>query len=405
MPDVQTAKIGQHSLSLVDFYDPTSTTCGIQEAIDSLPDSGGQVLLPSGRYELRDSIRLRNRVRLVGEGVGTVLYIRPLMEMQLAKNVRKGGRTLSFDKPVSFKVGDAIGVGDDDMRGWWGTHGVIEKIDGENVRLDRALNRSVTASRNARAINLFPVIWAEGVEDIEILDLTIFGIDGYQGRWWDFTYAAIHLVACERARISGCRVNAWPSDGIGVQRGSDVFVTHCMAHGCRGHGYHPGTGLGNSVWSHNIGRHNGGDGLYFCMRVHHSVCSDSVFEHNKQNGIGGVGNGFDRHDIISDNVCAYNGLCGIDANRGEEQMIRGNLLLNNSQAEPGKWPGIRLHDLVNGLVQGNRCADDQDEKTQILGIVESGESDYNLIHGNLCSGMQNAVVVVGRKSRAEGNLV
>ena len=86
-------------------------------------------------------------------------------------------------------------------------------------------------------------------------------------------------------------------------------------------------------------------------------------------------------------------------------MITGNLLLSNSQAEKGKYPGIRMYDLTHSIVQGNRCADDQEKPTQLKGIEESGESDYNLISGNLCVGMEAAVAVVGRNSRAEGNLV
>ena len=254
-------------------------------------------------------------------------------------------------------------------------------------------------------MNLFPAIWSRGEADIEIRDLTVRGPEGYDGPWWDFTYTGIHLDACERVRVADCTVFGWPSDGIGVQRGSDVQVTGCQAHGCRGHGFHPGTGLVRSVWSHNIGRGNGGDGFYFCARVHHTVCSDSVFSENGQNGIGGVAGGGDHHCVISDNVCSYNARCGIDANRGEEQVITGNLLLGNSREAPGRWPGIRLDDLERAIVQGNRCADDQEAPTQTLGIVESGTSDTNLIGGNLCVGMAEGVVVVGEHSRAEGNLV
>jgi len=405
MPNTLPTVIGSQSVNMIDFYDPKSKTSGIQEAIDALPEAGGQVYIPSGQYMLTNSIRVPSRERLIGEGPATVLCIAPLRELALAKDVRKGGRTVTLMKNASIKVGEAIGVGDDHIRGWWGTHAVVEKVDGKVVRLDRPLNRSVAVDRNARVVNLFPAIWGENATDVEIRDLTIRGIEGYDGRWWDFTYAAIHLVNCERARIMGVSVSWWPSDGIGVQRGADVQVIHCQAHHCRGHGYHPGTGLGNSVWSHNIGRNNGADGLYFCMRVHHSVCSDSVFEGNGQHGIGGVGNGFDHHDIISNNVCANNGMCGIDANRGEEQVITGNLVLNNSQKDPGKWPGIRMNDLLRTLVQGNRCADDQETPTQTQGIIESGASDYNLISGNLCVGMVEAVTAVGRNSRAEGNLV
>ncbi|SVD82433.1 uncharacterized protein METZ01_LOCUS435287, partial [marine metagenome] len=173
----------------------------------------------------------------------------------------------------------------------------------------------------------------------------------------------------------------------------------------RGHGFHPGTGLVRSVWSHNIGKGNGGDGFFFCARVHHSTCSDSVFSENGLSGIGGVARGGDHHNIISNNVCAYNRKWGIEATRGDEQVITGNLILSNSQEKTGEYPGIRLHDMAQNVVTSNRLADDQEKRTQIQGIVESGETDFNLISNNLCVGMNEGIVIIGAHSRAEGNLV
>ncbi len=61
--------------------------------------------------------------------------------------------------------------------------------------------------------------------------------------------------------------------------------------------------------------------------------------------------------------------------------------------------------MQRNLLIGNRLADDQQKPTQTQGIVESGATDYNLISNNLCTGMQEGVVVVGAHSRAEGNLL
>ena len=392
-------------VNAADFYDAGSTTCGIAEAIASLPPSGGRVRVPAGNYLLRRSVYVPGRVSLVGEGPATVLTIRQPQVVWLTRDLRAGRRVIECRTPPPFQVGEEIGVCDDKRRGWWGTHGLVERIEGHRAWMSAPFNRALAVARKARAVSLFPAIWSRNEADIEIRDLTVRGPEGYDGPWWDFTYTGIHLDGCERVRVSNCTVSGWPSDGIGVQRGCDVHVTGCQTHGCRGNGFHPGTGLGRSVWSHNIGRGNGGDGFYFCMRVHHTVCSDSVFSDNAQNGIGGVANGGDHHCVISDNVCVYNARCGIDANRGEEQVITGNLLLGNSREAPGKWPGIRLDDIERAIVQGNRCADDQEAPTQTRGIVESGASDYNLIGGNLCVGMAEGVVVVGEHSKAEGNLV
>ena len=393
------------SISAADYFDPASPTSGLDRAVAALPPAGGQVHLQAGTYWLRRSLYLPSRVRLVGQGPASVLAIRPLGTAALARDHRRGSRTLHCAGKVPFAVGDEIGLGDDQQHGWWGTHALVEAIDGRRIRISRPLERPLKKERQARAVSLFPALHACRESDLHIADLAIAGPPDYRGEWWDFTYAAIHLNQCHRALIRGCSVSGWPSDGIGVQGGGDVQVLHCQAHGCRGHGFHPGTGLHRSVWSHNIGRHNGGDGLFFCARVHHSVCSDSVFDGNGLNGIGGVANGGDRFNIVDGNVCTLNARCGIDANRGEEQVITGNIVLNNSQAAPGRWPAINLQDLQRALVQGNRCADDQDEPTQRRGIIESGASDYNLVSGNLCTGMDEPVVLQGRHSRAEGNLV
>jgi parallel beta-helix repeat protein len=383
----------------------SSQTSGIQEAIDSLNGKGGRVRIPAGRWKLTRSIWLPSNVTLVGDGPATVLYIQSLKTAALAKDVRKGARVLTLRGKIPFTVGQEIGISGDQKRGWWGTHGVIEKIEGKQVTLNAKCNRPLSPKDNATAVSLFPAITALDQTDLSLSDFTIRGPRNYKGKWWDFTYSAIHLVLCQRARVTNITVFDWPSDGIGVQRGSDVQVSQCQAHGCRGHGFHPGTGLVRSVWSHNIGKGNGGDGFFFCARVHHSTCSDSVFSENGLSGIGGVARGGDHHNIISDNVCSYNDKWGIEATRGDEQVITGNLILSNSQEEAGAYPGIRLHDMERNVVTGNRLADDQETPTQAQGIVESGETDYNLISSNLCTGMEEGVVLVGAHSRAEGNLL
>jgi parallel beta-helix repeat protein len=387
------------------FYDTKSTTSGIQEAIDSLGGKGGRVRVPAGRWHLSRSIWVPSGVSLVGDGPSTILQISALKVARLAKDIRKGGRVLTLRGQVPFKVGQEIGVSDDKRGGWWGTHGIVEKIEKNQVTISARFNRALSAKDDAKAVSLFPAITAEGESDLELADFTIRGPRKYKGKWWDFTYSAIHLVLCQRARVTNVTVFEWPSDGIGVQRGSDVQVSQCQAHECRGHGFHPGTGLARSVWSHNIGKGNGGDGFFFCARVHHSTCSDSVFSENGLSGIGGVARGGDHHNIISDNVCSYNQKWGIEATRGDEQVITGNLVLSNSQEKTGEYPGIRLHDMERNVVTSNRLADDQDQPTQTQGVVESGETDYNLVSSNLCVGMEEGIVIIGAHSRAEGNLV
>ena len=211
----------------------------------------------------------------------------------------------------------------------------------------------------------------------------------------------------------------WLSDGVSVQGGSDVQVTHCQVRGNSCFGFYPGSGLKRSVWSHNIGEGNRNDGLSVCGWVYDTVISDNVFSGNGGAGIGGLGYADCHHNVVSNNVCSENGKWGIcfDDSVGNHYifgdefhrlrgnyMITGNMLRNNSQKEPGAHAAIRLHNAQRCLVQGNRCDDDQQKPTQTSGIIESGDSDWNLISGNLCVWMAEPITVVGPNSRAEGNL-
>ena len=137
-------------VNAADFFDPKSTTCGIEAAIAALPVAGGRVRLLAGTYVLRDSVYLPSRVSLVGDGPATVLAIRPLKVAVLAKNVRTGQRMLECRAVPRFRVGDGIGVKDDRQGGWWGTHGTVQKIEGKRMWLDAPFNKPLLTDRNAR---------------------------------------------------------------------------------------------------------------------------------------------------------------------------------------------------------------------------------------------------------------
>jgi hypothetical protein len=106
----------------------------------------------------------------------------------------------------------------------------------------------------------------------------------------DFTLSAVHLVHCHRARITNVSVFDWLSDGISIQCGADVQVTHCQVRGNSCNGFHPGSRLKRSIWSHNIGIGNNNDGLFVCGLVHDSVISDNVFSGNGSAGIAHIFN-------------------------------------------------------------------------------------------------------------------
>ncbi|NKB71042.1 MAG: hypothetical protein GKR89_28565 [Candidatus Latescibacteria bacterium] len=418
-------------------FDPASPTSGIQEAIDALGEAGGSVHIPAGAWPLRRSIVMPSRIQLMGDGPSTELTVTPPKILSLARDARKGSRSVHVCGRVPFALGDEVSVVDDKRQWWLRTYAVVTAVEGRTVRLSAPLEHSLKVKENARLVSVFPGITTPGtgdfvgskreigskrepVYDLVVRDLALQGANGSapEHYWGDFTLSAVHLVYCHRARITNVSVFDWLSDGISIQGGADVQVTHCQVRGNSCNGLHPGGGLKRSIWSHNVGVGNNHDGLFVCGLVYDSVISDNVFSGNGSAGIGGLGYADCHHNVIANNVCSENGKWGIENDdtaghliSGDElrrlrggYLITGNMLRNNSQKEPGVYAALRLHNAQRFLVQGNRCTDDQARPTQRRGIVESGASDWNLISGNMCVGLEEPVTIVGANSRAEGNL-
>lgn len=394
------------SLNAADFASEASFTGGIQEAIDALPRRGGEVYVPPGTYLIRRSIWVPSNVTLRGAGASTLL-IRPAEVMtRLTAPAEAGATQVQAEDPSGFEVGADASFYTDRMHGWYSTTAHVEAIEGNTVTLSRGLNKPLDPAENAAMINYFPMITAEHQRNLTVRDLAI---DGGMGRpnqgVMDFTWAAIHLYDCNDVRIEGCRVRNWHCDGISVQAGRGATITGNMVENCRGHGLHPGTGIADSVWSGNISRDNTGDGLFFCMRVRHSVISNNVLANNDGSGVGHVGGGGDKYNVVSSNTCVGNGRWGIQVFDGSDNVITGNLCLNNSRLHPGQYPGICVVKTTDTVISGNRCLDDQETRTQAAGIVESEDSDYNLFTGNSCRGNLGAgLTISGAHSHESANL-
>ena len=91
-------------------------------------------------------------------------------------------------------------------------------------------------------------------------------------------------------------------------------------------------------FANNIGRHNEGDGLYFCAEVLGITFTSNLFHNTASNGIGGLGDrpGGDRLNVVSNDVCRAHGHHGIYANGGGGNLITGNQCHGNLQG------GIRV---------------------------------------------------------------
>jgi parallel beta-helix repeat protein len=346
------------------------------------------VYLPAGRYPLRRSVELRDGVTVRGDGQATVVT-RPRQVIVPVSRPSDGGREkLHVDGTRGLRVGDQIYVGDADSHGWWASHCVIRAIRGGVLAMEVRHGKSehrFLPRRGAFAANWFPAFWLRDVRNATIEGLAIDGGVRRQRRErCDFVVAAIHSRGSENLRVLNVAVRNWLGDGIGIQGGRGALVHGCLVENCAGHGYHPGTGLAQSVWSDNIARGNTRDGFYFCLRVTYATVRGNVLVANAGNGIGDLSDP-DQSNTVVGNVCAENGRHGIEATRSIGNVIQGNVCRNNSRGERGKFAGIYLSGHRQTCVTGNVCVDDQKRPTQLHPIVEEDPAGQNVVRDNLCS--------------------
>jgi hypothetical protein len=306
-----------------------------------------------------------------------------------------GERKVAVEDSSGFVVGDAICVRSKESFGWWSTHTLVSSISDHTITLEDELSHDYLLEEEAFALNLFPAFYAVDARDIRIENLFIDGGMTDRDREElpvEFTLSAIHFRAVDDCIVKEVHVKDYPGDGISIQAGDNATVTNCLCEYNLGHGFHPGTGLSSGAWTYNVGRYNGWDGLFFCHRVRHSVISGNRFHDNGWNGIGSLGiggEGGDRYNVVSANFCFNNAKSGIDCRGGGNNTVSENVCGNNSQGEPGRWPGILVEDTFDSLITGNRCFDFQEpeeDKTQGYGILVTGESRDNLITENIVTG-------------------
>lgn len=384
-----------------------SPTAGIQDAVDALPRNGGMVKLPPGQYLLRQSIRLRSNVMFEGAGTNTILRKPKHAESRLAAVAQQGSRSVQVLDASRFSAGDQVTIRDREAMGWNVVQAIITEVKGNELVLDRRLPRTCDSAKMGFVIHVFPALTADhasgiviknlAIQDDARRDLSLYGpLDNPRARWaivLPFHVAAIHFNGVSDSRVERCSVTGWLSDGISVQGGSvkgpssgNDVVVDCVVQNCGGIGLHPGGGLHDSLFSHNLSRGNGSDGLYFCAGVTRVTVSGNQLIGNQGNGVGGLGDYDDRFNLVTNNVCAENGLDGILMCDGDHNTVAGNTCRNNSQAVPGQYSGIEMANTSASVVIGNRCFDDQEKKTQKHGIEELADCRTNTIASNNCQG-------------------
>ncbi|HJN14130.1 MAG TPA: right-handed parallel beta-helix repeat-containing protein [Armatimonadota bacterium] len=259
----------------------------LQAAVDYIAGlGGGTVYLGPGTWTLRDSVRMRSGVAVIGSGPKTILTKAAGGLSLLAEDGDYGDVRVLPSDPSGFEVGDGVTVYSDNQRGFHSTVGtVVEKGEDGGLTLDAIMNSDFMVAQNATVSKACPLIRGVDVSDVIVRDLILDGNkencppeDGCRG-------GAFCTLRASNMLITGVTFRNMNGDGLSFQNSPDVTVEDCIFEDNAGGGCHPGSGSQRPTVLRSIMRRNGGCGMFVCWRVKHGRFEDNVLEDNGQMGI------------------------------------------------------------------------------------------------------------------------
>ena len=346
----------------------------------------------------------------------------------IEKSVKKGDTEVVLKSASLIRPGDEITLGTPDNESML-AHAFVKDVRGNTLVLESPARCDFEAwpdkekigntKVNALVWLVFPMIHAANVSDAGVRDLTVrgHGFERIHPLNTRYTLSGIHIFNGKNLVFERVAVRDWPADGISLQTGENCRVLRCEATGNIGNGFHPGTGLKNTLFEECLSQGNGA-GIYFCWHNNGHVIRNCRILENRGGGVTGLGNPGDRNNTIEKCEIARNGGPGVEINGGQKSgnVIRDNVIENNSRSAPGKHPGIALYasleDARAYTITGNTIRDTQEVPTQFVGIEEKNgtyrdkptAADENIIRGNRFSGHRTAdIILAGPNTVCEDN--
>ncbi len=375
---------------------PGFTNTSIQLAVDALPLEGGTVKLQAGTFELKDAVRLRSNVNLIGSGQETILKRAAGFKSRLIDDADYGELKLMVEDASGFEPGMSVQIWDEPQSSCWDVSaGTITDIRDNILYIDHYLIRDYRADKDGWVSNAGSGVLVSDAENVVISDLVVDGnrenherVDGCNG-------GGVAILRSRNVTVENVHVKDFNGEGITWQITENVTVQNCEVEGSSNIGLHPGTGSPKSRILNNNVHHNDVDGLFICWRVHHSLVKNNQFHHNGRHGIC---TGHKDSDVVfEDNRVYENGDDGINLreenprNSPHRNTFRNNLVENNGQN--GKGYGFAIYSSPEELVISDNLIRDTGKGTQVAGVFLHGEVPEVTVEGNQISGHPDGEVV------------
>ncbi len=283
-----------------------TTNVPIQAAVDRVAAAGGGVveILP-GVYQMHDSLHLRGRVTVRGAGAETVLRKPPSTQSALSVDLGYGHFDVSLAEPDKFRVGMGVHIQDDNAGGFYGTVATLTWRESDRFGTSRMMNHDYARSRNAVVRSVFPIVSGYHLAGASLENLVLDGNKGGNHPLNGCRGGCVFLLQAHDVALRGVVARDYNGDGISFQQCLRTVIEDCLLEGNTGCGLHPGSGSVAPVMRRCRCLNNGGDGIFYCLRVSYSLCEECEIAGNGRDGIS-IG-GRDTHQHIRDNAIEGNG--------------------------------------------------------------------------------------------------
>jgi nitrous oxidase accessory protein NosD len=369
----------------------------IQMAVDALPAEGGTVKLGPGTYELKDGVRLRSNIKLIGSGPETILKRGMGYKSRLIDDADYAELKLMVEDASGFEPGMSVQILDGPQSGCWDVSAAtITDIQDNVLYIDKYLIRDYRADNDGWVSNAGSGVLVMEAENVLVSNLVIDGdkennekMDGCNG-------GGVAILKSRYVTIENVHVKDFNGEGITWQITENVTVQNCEIEGSGNIGLHPGTGSPRSKILNNNVHHNTVDGMFICWRVHHSVVKNNQFHHNGRHGIC---TGHKDSDVVfEDNHVFENGQDGVNLrqentrNSPHRNTFINNLIENNGQN--GEGYGFAVYSEPQDLVLKDNIIRDTGKGTQKAAVFLLEKVPKVKMEGNQISGHPEGKVVV-----------
>jgi nitrous oxidase accessory protein NosD len=368
----------------------------IQLAVDALPIEGGTVKLDAGIFELKDGVRLRSNVNLIGSGPETILKRGRGYKSRLIDDADYAELKLMVEDASGFEPGMSVQILDGPQSGCWDVSAAtITDIRDNMLYIDTYLIRDYSADNDGWVSNAGSGVLVMEAENVLVSNLVIDGDKEHNEKMDGCNGGGVAILKSRNVTIENVHVKDFNGEGITWQITENVTVQNCEIEGSGNIGLHPGTGSPKSRILNNNIHHNTVDGLFICWRVQHSLVKNNQFHHNGRHGIC---TGHKDSDVVfEDNHISENGSDGVNL-RGENprnsphrNTFINNLIENNGQN--GEGYGFAVYSSPEDLVIKNNIIRDTGKGTQKAGVFLQENVPEVTIEGNKISGHPDGEVV------------